>query len=112
MMDPTYIAELSRRAASKAAAHHLEPIVIWPEDVGNIDAIRAIPNLGDYVPVGWALLKSHFVDSSGFGEAGEAAMPIQQFVDKLVPGHGYALVECGQFQVYVGEFVRDYAKLN
>jgi hypothetical protein len=44
------------------------------------------------------------VDSSGFGEAGEPALTLRQFLGKIKTGCGYAITEAGQFQVYIGEF--------
>lgn len=53
---------------------------------------------------GWRFVEEHFVDSSGFGARGEAALTVDQFVDKLVAGHGYILTGIGQFQVKVSEY--------
>lgn len=53
---------------------------------------------------GWKFVEEHFVDSSGFGAPGEAALTIGEFVDKLVAGHGYILTGVGQFQVKVSEY--------
>jgi hypothetical protein len=35
---------------------------------------------------------------------GEPALTQGQFIDRMKPGMGYAVIEEGQFQVYVGEF--------
>lgn len=51
--------------------------------------------------------KTWFVDSSGFGSAGEPALTIDQFRKQLVEyvqenfTHGFGLSGVGQFQVYV-----------
>ncbi len=37
----------------------------------------------------------------------EPALSVNQFLKKLKVGHGYALIEEGEFQVYVGEFVKN-----
>ena len=100
------IKQFQADAAAKASKSHKVPYVIWPDDVGNLETLRRIPNLGDFVPDGWTEVERHFVDSSGFGEEGEAAMTPEEFADKLKVGTGYALVSEGQFQVYVGEFKR------
>jgi hypothetical protein len=112
MMSISEIRDYHREAAGKASQEKMVPLMIWPEDVGNIDTLGSIPVLGDHVPEGWEELLSledgrpvrHFVDSSGFGDEEEPAETIQHFADNLKPGTAYALVEVGQFQVYVGEF--------
>lgn len=53
-----------------------------------------------------------FVDSSGFGSEGEAALTMKQFRKALVayalehPEHGYGLSGVGQFQVHVTAYRR------
>lgn len=76
---------------------------------GDVSPFKRIPNFGDYEPKGWeAIGKAHFVDASGFGEPGEPAMPIDEFAALVVGhnklGHGYAIVEAGQFQIYIQEY--------
>ena len=56
------------------------------------------------IPKGWELKQKHFVDNSGFGAKDEPALTPHQFLAKVKKGKGYAIVEKGQFQVYVGEF--------
>ena len=51
-----------------------------------------------------------FVDSSGWGEEGEAALTIGQFLKKVKVGKYYAVIEEGQFQVHVGEYIERKAK--
>ena len=65
------------------------------------------PNIGDYIPKDWDLIETYFVDNSGFGLSSEPALTQMVFAHKLAnrpAEHGYAVVETGQFQVYVGEF--------
>ena len=56
--------------------------------------------------------QSWFVDSSGFGRAGEPALTMKQFRKALLayaqehPDHGYGLSDVGQFQVYVSAYRR------
>ena len=62
--------------------------------------------MGDYAPQGWTAVGDAFmVDSSGFGADDEPALSVQRFKMKLThdldKGYGYAIVESGQFQVYV-----------
>ena len=75
----------------------------------DFDAIRQIPNFGDYRPKGWKLGEVYFVDSSGMGQEGESALTINQFLKEVKAGKGYAIIEAGQFQVKIGEFTRDYS---
>ena len=70
----------------------------------DFDAIRQIPNFGDYRPKGWKLGEVYFVDSSGMGQEGESALTINQFLKEVKAGKGYAIIEAGQFQVKIGEF--------
>ena len=46
------------------------------------------------------------MDSSGFGASDEPALSFGQFKKILKVGFGYAIIEEGQFQVYVGEFTK------
>ena len=54
-----------------------------------------------------------FVDASGFGRSGEAALTPEAFATELRayvvenPTHGFAITGVGQFQVYVGAFQRE-----
>lgn len=54
-----------------------------------------------------------FVDSSGWGGENEPALTVDQFYDWVRDhgkGHGFAIVETGQFQVVVGVFKQREAK--
>jgi hypothetical protein len=101
MMSLATIRELAREQAERAASEGIEPLIIWDRE-----DIRSIPNIGDHEPEGWELVESHFVDSSGFGSPGEPALTLDQFMAKLVMGRGYAIIQEGQFQIYVGEFIQ------
>lgn len=101
MMSLATIRELAREQAARAAEEDLEPLIVWdPEDAYHM------PNIGDYRPEGWELVETYFLDKTGLGSPGEPALTIGEFYKKVVPGRGYALIEEGQFQCYVGEFVR------
>ena len=52
----------------------------------------------------WQQVDELFVDSSGFGWEGEPALTIEQFYKQVKKGFGYAVVDSGQFQVFVGVF--------
>lgn len=126
MLSSADIIEMQRDAAAAAAQAKQEPLMVWPQDVGDLNAIRAMPFLGDYLPAGWERVDpdtikpnrtrhsantvdgvpSLWVDASGFGGPGELAMTIQEFVDWIVPNYGYAITVSGQFQIGVGVFRR------
>ena len=125
MFAPSTIQDMALRAARKAARNKRVPLVLEAEDVAILRAWKgdgrpmhgtpsrelAIPFLGDYVPKGWTRTEeTYFVDSSGFGAPGELALTFARFLDKVIPGRGYAVVEAGQFQVYVAEYIPPRAK--
>lgn len=116
MMSLDTIRSMSRDAAKDARKAGKEP---WhPETLEDItlENLRRIPNLGDYTGNhatwhGWKKTDLEwFVDSSGFGTEGEAAMTPQQLVKELRdhfsknPTAGYGITECGQFQIYIAAF--------
>lgn len=111
MMSLHTIQKMQQDAHRDAAKKSRLPYVVEQED---IDAWRhgrslpvPFPFIGDYNPPGFtAEGDALFVDSSGFGAQGEAALTQDEMFDKLVPGTGYALVEVGQFQVYIQPFRR------
>ena len=106
MLGDIAIKSISDVAAYRAAQEEQEPLVIWNAER---DA-RGIPFLGDYVPQGWRPQDEPFmVDSSGFGEPGERALTQDQFVEHLKahPTLGWAIVEAGQFQVWVQAYLED-----
>jgi len=105
MLDLEQIQAISRDAAKEAAKEGKIPFVVWQEDLQDIPPFP-FPFLGDYVPAGWQKVEEYFVDSTGFGTQGEAALTISQFLEKITPGHGYAITQSGEFQVKVGEYVK------
>lgn len=133
MMGLAEIRELSRRAGRDAHRNQHEPTMLTVEEIerakrGDDSAIRRMPFLGDYLPDAWKRVPltalgetdethgvylddnhgfgAYFVDGSGFGLPNEPALTRAQFVDKLKPGYGYAVVEVGQFQVKVGAYLK------
>ena len=134
MMSYDDIREFQAEAAARAARQKKQPFIMEASDVGNIESLRHIPNLGTYLPKGWRRVDPQetgrvqrnryasgtigetsdtdrevskwWVDSSGFGAADEPALTIQEMADNLVTGYGYAIVEEGQFQVGIGVFER------
>ena len=103
MMGLATIKRMSRESAEKAAAAHKEPFMMWEGDAETFPPFP-FPNIGDHRPEGWELVESLFCDSSGFGSSGEAALTVEQLKERLKPGFGYAIIEEGQFQAYIGEF--------
>jgi len=110
MMSIATIHEMSRKAARKAAREHKIPFMVEAEDMGHIEnVLHGIPYIGTYVPKGYKRVDSYFVDSSGFGSESEPAMTFGAFCKKVRergPGYAYAITEVGQFQVYVGVYVK------
>ncbi len=111
MMSLSVIAGLAREQHRKAARAKLVPLVVegedMPDDARLATYLRHIPNFGTYRPKGWHLVEQLFVDKSGLGAEWEPAMTLRQFlraVRKAGPGNGYAIIEEGEFQVYVGRF--------
>ena len=105
MMSLGTIREISRTAAAKAARARKVPLMVEAEDMRDLARhLGRIPFLGAYVPNGWAQVNNYFVDNSGFGQVGEAALTAEEFYAAVKPGYGYAIIESGQFQVYIGQF--------
>lgn len=102
---------LNRQAARKARRGMKEPQVVTLEEIDTFPPFP-FPNLGPYVPAGWEPVDdaTWFVDSSGWGRNDEPALSVEQFKAELRqyvaenPDHGFAIVEYGQFQCYVGAF--------
>lgn len=112
MMSLAQIHAESARAAAHAAALGMQPLCFLDPDEARY-GVRGIPNLGAHTPDGWHLTRCLFVDASGFGEDDEPAMTFaafQRHVYRMTRDHGdnvgWAIVEAGQFQVYVGQFFR------
>lgn len=95
------IEQLSREAGERAANEEREPLIAF---VDKDETVVKCPNLGDYVPDGWKLIDQLFVDKTGMGTVGEPALSIDQFIAKVKSGLGYAIIEEGEFQLYIGVF--------
>lgn len=114
MMSLELIAQLADEAAERAAKENKVPYVIY--SLKEIDRYPSFPfpNLGSYVPNGWELVDKWFCDSTGMGGDNEPALSVSQLVAKLKEnydkGYGYAVVEQGQFQLYIGVFKQVEAK--
>jgi len=101
---------LNRQAARKARRGKKEPQVVSLEEIENFPPFP-FPNLGPYVPAVWERVDATwFVDSTGWGRSDEPALTVEQLKCELRhyvaenPDHGFAIVECGQFQCYVGAY--------
>lgn len=111
MMSLATIDAMSRKAAAKAAREKKEPFIVeaadleaWKKD-GRARPFP-FPFIGNYKPKGWKMIGTLFCDATGFGGSDEPAMTREQLIERLKVGNGYAVIEAGQFQVYVGEFVK------
>ncbi len=111
MLSLEMIDHLNQQAAKKARRQHKEPTIPTPQEIDSYPPFP-FPQLGPYVPPGWERVDGQewFVDSSGFGRDDEPALSVRQFKDVLRqyaadnPDHGFAIVEAGQFQLYVAAF--------
>jgi len=109
MMSLGAIIDLNEEIARKARKEKLQPCVVTQYDIDEAKAGRftfSIPNLGYYKPKGWAKVKDYFVDKTGLGSDGEPALTFDKFIKQLVPGRAYGIIEEGEMQLYVGEFVK------
>ncbi len=103
MYDLNTIKELNWWAGNKAKSNKLQPLIATcDKDPG----IFRCPDLGNHTPKGWKEMTRYFVDNSGLGSFNEPALTSSQFLERVKEGKGYAIVESGQFQVYIGEFIR------
>jgi len=120
MMSLKDISGMSAQATKVAAKGKRKPYLVWPEDIERGLKPGAIPFLGDYVPKGWKRvtltevdtkhhgvdteMNAYFVDTSGVGHQDEPALTIRAFMARLKSGYGYAVVQAGEFQAYVGVY--------
>ncbi len=125
MMDYSTILEINHDLALAAAHEKSKPFYVTAQDLimykANDRAIGLnIPSIGDYTPAGWrrvnvakvwgkdtrgaSELNAFFVDKTGEGLASEPALTLPAFIATLKAGYGYATIEEGPFQCYVGVF--------
>lgn len=102
------IREMNREAGDAARQSQEEsrtqPFLIMNEAELALWPPFPFPNLGDFSPPGWEEVDRFFCDSSGLGDPNEPALTTDQLKAQLKVGMGYAIVESGQFQAYIGEF--------
>lgn len=106
MMSLQQINDANRDAAVHASVDNQEPFICTAQDIATWKNGRGLPipfpYLGDYDPPGYEMDgEPLFVDTSGFGEVGEAALTAGQMLDALRPNVGYAFTSIGQFQAYL-----------
>jgi hypothetical protein len=112
MFSADYINSMNRKAARAASAQRQEPYV--PFDAEEVQNMRGFPfpYLATYKPKGWKKVEELFCDASGFGSESEPALTIRALKAKMVEyldkpeTYGYAVLSCGQFQVYVGVYLK------
>lgn len=94
------------RAMNKEATEEAEEQVLTPyiAKCNGDEGVKGCVRLGDYIPFGWELVNTYFVDNLGFGASDEPALTFSQFLTKVKKGFGYAIGEVGQFQVYIHEY--------
>jgi hypothetical protein len=52
------------------------------------------------------LVNTYFVDNSGLGDRGEVALIASDFLSQVKKDYYYGITSIGQFQVYIGEYVK------
>lgn len=113
MMSLLDISAVNEKIAARAAREGRQPFVLGrPEDVERWPPFP-FPNLGCQRPKGWVQVDSWFVDKTGHGYEGEPGLTHKQFKQfkqllqgyvRNNPGHGFAIVEEGPFQVVIVAF--------
>lgn len=113
MMSLTVIRQMNEEIAAEAAQQDRRPYVPWDAEEVEHWTRCPLPNLGYFEPAGWERTEaSWFVDKTGHGLAWEPAMTWRHFRQQLAqyvvenPGHGFAITEEGEFQLYVSAFRR------
>jgi hypothetical protein len=112
MFSREYIESMNRKAARDAAKQRQEPYV--PFDAEEIEDLSCLPFpfLGTYKPKNWKKVEELFCDSTGFGSEAEPALNVTALKKKMLenldkPGtYGYSILECGQFQAWVGVYLK------
>lgn len=105
-MSIEYIRKINEQKAREAKEQDIVPVTI--HDKHDIESIKSLPFIGDYRPKAFKLCRVLFVDNSGLGADDEPALTFNQFVNEIVEGRCYAIIEAGQFQVRIAEFEQIY----
>lgn len=120
MMSQMQVADLRSVKATEAKRRGLVPVVVDQRDldteVGFKDLCAHIPFLGECEPEGFIRTtgeysEMYFVDSSGLGSPGEAALTVEQFKDRVKADYQSAekdmflgIYEAGEFQIYIARY--------
>ena len=115
MMSLEALQALNWEIAHKAEQEQREPYVFDGWDYlafanGQTFPLGAIPNIGYFRPDGWDLVETLFCDKTGLGIPSEPALTVDEILETLLQhrecNFGYAIVEEGEFQLYLGCFIR------
>jgi len=102
------IEQMNRKSSKKARKDKKEPFLITSEDQILTMPPFPFPDLGRHVPKGWKDTGDRlFCDSFGIGDPDEPALTVTQLKAVLEVGKAYAIVEQGQFQLYLGIFEKE-----
>ena len=112
MFSPQTIADLNAEIAARAAQLGLIPFVPWSLDEvvsKGTQFLSLIPNIGSLDPEGWELVDTVQVDKTGLDRTGPAltAEKTVAWIETQVKENakrGFAWVEEGQFQIWLGVF--------
>jgi hypothetical protein len=107
MLDLAQIQHMANEQARRARGAGVKPMLLTPAVLASIrrNGRFPFPNIGSYRPRGFKLVESYFVDKSGFGREDEPALTARGLLARLQAGRFYAIIEEGEFQCYVGEFI-------
>ncbi len=105
MFSLSIIHEMNRKAGRRAKSLRLVPVKVQTKE-----ELRNIPSIGNLSPKGFIRTNTYFVDSSGFGVSGELALTFNQIFSCIKPDRYYAIIEAGQFQLYIGEYFKEERK--
>jgi hypothetical protein len=113
MMSPGVLRAINDEIAAEAARVNRVPYVPFDATEPKRWPPFPFPNLGSYVPPGWALAEENwFIDKTGRGRPSELALTAEEFRTLLIdyvsehPEHGYAVIEEGPFQAVIGAMYR------
>lgn len=103
------IKSMNKKAEREARTKRRYPVLLTAEKIAKFredphTSGVSFPNIGDWRPRGYTLVRELFVDTSGFGGEGEYALSLRRLQAELKEGMAYALISVGQFQAYLAEF--------
>lgn len=108
MMGLETIKALNEEKARECQEKGILPLQIFDD----FEAVKKIPHIGDFRPESFEKVNEFFVDSSDLGQSGEASLTFNEFCDKITFGRYYAIIEAGQFQVRIAEFIMKGGETN